>query len=257
MIGLNSRKSSTRPLFSFYLKRFIHSLSILQAIMTVCFLVFYYQQVINNEIIVFFLYFSVIIFIVYGFLIIGIYFLEKSLIEKEAPKSTEILDGIDDTKPLVIEDLLQGKTLQIYWFFFVKRHAGIREIQKALNISSSGTVSYQITKLLKAGIISKDEEEGKYSLKEEVKIGVLKFFTRIGNRTIPRISLYLVIYLTGFIIYLILGLIQGITFIRDPINLLLLFFLILGTIIFIIESYKIWKLMPIKSLRSKKEKKRA
>ena len=251
MMESKSRKNHVKPLLSFYFKRVIHYLSILQGIMTICFLIFYSQRVIDIEIVIFYLYFSVIIFIAYGFLIVGIYFFEKPHIEKVTTKPTESLEEIEEIKPLIIEDLLQGKTLQVYWFFFIKRHAGVREIQKALNISSSGTVFYQITKLLKAGIISKDNEEGKYSLKEEVKIGILKFFIRIGNRIIPRISLYLIIYFSGFIIYLILAMIKGVGFFFDPINLLLLFFLILGTITFVLESYKIWKLKPIKSLSKK------
>ena len=105
---------------------------------------------------------------------------------------------------------------------------------------------YQITKLLKAGIISKNDEEGKYSLNEEVKIGILRFFIRIGNRTFPRISLYLIIYILGFIVYLILALIQSDKFLTNPVSLLFLFFLIFGTTIFILETLKIQKLKPIK-----------
>jgi hypothetical protein len=219
--------------------------------MTIYFLIFYSQGVINREIIIFYLYFSITIFIVYGFLIVGIHFLEKSRIEQVIAKPTKRLKEVEKLKPEITKELLQGKTLQVYWYFFIKKQAGVREIQKALNISSSGTVSYQINKLLEAGIISRDTEEGKYSLKEELKIGILKFFIRINNRAIPRIALYLIIFLAGFIIYLILAIIQGLEFFFDPINLLLLFFLILVTIIFIFESYKIWKLKPVKSLRTK------
>jgi hypothetical protein len=178
-------------------------------------------------------------------LIFSIHFLERPEIEKVIPEATQSLEEITEIKPEITEDFLQGKTLQVYWYFFTKRQAGVREIQKALNISSSGTVSYQITKLLKAGIISKDEEEGKYSIKEEVKIGILKFFIRIGNKTIPRISLYLLIYSFGFITFLILAIIQGLYFFSDPLNLVLLCFLIIGTIIFILESNKIRKLKPL------------
>ncbi len=178
-------------------------------------------------------------------MIFGIHLLERPEIEKIIPESTQNEIELTEVKPEINEDFLQGKTLQVYWYFFTKRQAGVREIQKALNISSSGTVSYQITKLLKAGIISKDDEEGKYSIKEDIKIGILKFFIRVGNRTIPRISLYLLIYISGFITFLILTGIQGVNFLSDPLNLLLLCFLIIGTIIFILESYKIRKLKPI------------
>ncbi len=242
---VKSRKVQIKSLVSFYLKRLIYSLTILQGIMTLCFLIFYFQNVTNLEIIIFYLYFSILIFIAYGFLIFGIHFLEKPRIEKIIPDSTETLEELIEIKPEITEDFLQGKTLQVYWYFFTKRQAGVREIQKALNISSSGTVSYQITKLLKAGIISKDDEEGKYSIKKDLKIGILKFFIRIGNKTIPRISLYILIYSFGFITFLILAMIQGINFFSDPVNLLLLCFLIIGTIIFILESYKIRKLKPI------------
>ena len=255
MMGFRSRKIRNKLLLKFFLRKVIHSLFILLAIMTICFLVLYSQRIIDIDFILFYLYFSAILFIVYSFLIIGIYFLEQPLIEKIAVEPTEIVEEIDDSKPIIIEDLLQGKTLQVYWFFFVKKHVGVREIQKLSSISSSGTVSYQLNKLLKAGIISKDEEEGKYSLKKVVKIGIFKFFIRIGNRAIPRISLYLIIYLSGFIIYLILALIQGISFFLDPINLLMLFFLILGTTVFVLESYKIWKLIPIRSVKKNREKK--
>jgi len=241
-----SRKNYTKSLLSYYLKRIIHNLTILQGIMTILFLLMYTQNVIDQNIIDFFLYFSIITFIFYGFLIYGIHLLERPRIKKITPKPTQTVEIITEIKPKISENILQGKTLQVYWYFFTHKLAGVREIQKALNISSSGTVSYQITKLLKAGFISKDEKEGKYYLNEEVKIGILRFFIRIGKRTIPRISLYLIIYFLGFIIYLILAMIQGIGFFSDPINLLLLFFLILGTIIFILESYKIWKLKPIK-----------
>ena len=48
--------------------------------------------------------------------------------------------------------------------------AGVREIQKTLKMVSSGTASYQINKLVKAGIISKKEEDGKYYIKEDVNL---------------------------------------------------------------------------------------
>ncbi|MFW9948428.1 MAG: hypothetical protein ACFFDX_16500, partial [Candidatus Odinarchaeota archaeon] len=96
-----------------------------------------------------------------------------------------------------------------------------------------------------AGVISKNSEEGKYILNEEIKIGVLRFFMRIGNRVIPRISLYLIIYVLGFIVYFILAIIRGNEFLTDPISLFLLLFLILGMSIFILEALKIRKLKPI------------
>jgi len=145
------------------------------------------------------------------------------------------------------EKVLQGKTLQIYWYILTHNQAGVREIQKALKISSPGTVSYQINKLLKTGIISKNKKNGKYYVNEEIKKGVLGFYTRIGFIILPRFSLYLIINIFGFMAYLIFAIIYGDKFITNIGSILLLFFLVFGTAVFIFESIKIWKRRPTKS----------
>jgi DNA-binding transcriptional ArsR family regulator len=142
------------------------------------------------------------------------------------------------------ETVLQGKTLQVYWYILTHHRAGVREIQKALKMVSSGTVAYQLDKLMKAGIISKNDEDGKYYVKEGVKKGVLGFYFRLGHLMIPRYSLYLVINILGVIGYVYLAIIYGDAFITNPASLLFLFFIIYCTCVFIYESIKIWKRKP-------------
>jgi len=142
------------------------------------------------------------------------------------------------------ETVLQGKTLQVYWYILTHHRAGVREIQKALKMVSSGTVAYQLDKLMKAGIISKNDEDGKYYVKEGVKKGVLGFYFRLGHLMIPRYSLYLVINILGVIGYIYLATIYGDAFITSPASLLFLFFIIYCTCVFIYESMKIWKRKP-------------
>ncbi|MFW9969838.1 MAG: winged helix-turn-helix domain-containing protein [Candidatus Odinarchaeota archaeon] len=163
----------------------------------------------------------------------------------------------NETKPLkngINSDLLQidknkplrGKTLQIYWYILTHKYAGVREIQKALNFSSPGTVSYQLKKLSNAGIISKDIRNEKYYVNEELKKGLLGFYVRIGYFMIPRFLFYLIFYILGFIGYLIFAGIYGENFITNPGSLLLLFFLIFGTVVFIFEYIKMLKRKPAK-----------
>jgi DNA-binding transcriptional ArsR family regulator len=142
------------------------------------------------------------------------------------------------------ETVLQGKTLQVYWYILTHSNAGVREIQKALKMVSSGTVAYQLDKLVKAGIVSKNDEDGKYYVKEDLKKGVLGFYFRLGSFMIPRYSIYLVVNILGVIVYLILAIIYGDVFIISPGSLLLLFFLIFSTCVFIYESIKIWERKP-------------
>ncbi len=142
------------------------------------------------------------------------------------------------------EKVLQGKTLQVYWYILTHHRAGVREIQKALKISSSGTVAYQLDKLMKVGIISKNDEDGKYYVKESVKKGVLGFYFHLGPLMIPRYYLYLVINILCVIGYILLARIYGDVFITHPASLLFLFFIIFFTSVFIFESMKIWKRKP-------------
>ncbi|MFX0167033.1 MAG: winged helix-turn-helix domain-containing protein [Candidatus Hodarchaeota archaeon] len=153
-----------------------------------------------------------------------------------------------DVKAQKIKDnkkkVLQGRTLQIYWYILTHHQAGVREIQKALKMVSSGTVAYQLDKLMKAGIISKNDEDGKYYVKEGIKKGVLGFYFRFGPFMIPRYSLYLVVNILGVLGYIFLAWIYGDTFITNPASLLFLFFIIFCTSVFIYESIKIWKRKP-------------
>ncbi|MFX1554251.1 MAG: winged helix-turn-helix domain-containing protein [Promethearchaeota archaeon] len=140
--------------------------------------------------------------------------------------------------------VLHGKTLQVYWYILTHSRAGVREIQKALKMVSSGTVAYQLDKLMKAGIISKNEKDGKYYVKEGVKKGVLGFYFRLGPLMIPRYSLYLVVNILGVLGYVFLAWMYGDEFITNPASLLFLFFIIFCTLVFIYESIKIWKRKP-------------
>ncbi|MFW9876092.1 MAG: hypothetical protein ACFFG0_23565 [Candidatus Thorarchaeota archaeon] len=230
----------------YYLKRIFNYLTIFHGILTIIFLFQYSQTDNRRSVIEFYLFSSIILFVIYGFLILASHFLSKSYYSTIIQESKEPIKLLKKVKKEITETSIEGKALQVYWYLYSHNHASIREMQKALNFSSSGTVAYQITKLLNDGIISKSHEEGKYIINKEIKIGILKFFVRIGTRVIPRISFYLIIYILGFVIYSILALLYGNKFITEPLSFLLLFFLITGTIILIFESIKIWKLNPNK-----------
>lgn len=229
----SSTESESRTTFSknfliYYLKRVFHYIIILHGIMTITFLILCFQAI---WIIDLYIILSISAFIAYGIIIFTLSFLYKPEIEMITNKPANEL-------------LLEGKTLQIYWYIFTHSLAGIREIQKALDISSSGTVSYQINKLIDAGLILRDDAVGKYYIKEEIKNGIFKFYIRIRNGVIPRVSLYLIIYIFGFVFYLFFVFIRGTLIFKDPISILLLFFLIFGTVILILQTIKIWKIKP-------------
>ena len=176
---------------------------------------------------------------------------EGLAISSESSKSknrTSLAMSDPDVKAQKVKDnrekVLHGKTLQVYWYILTHHRAGVREIQKALKMVSPGTVTYQLNKLVKAGIVTKNDKDGKYYVKEGVKKGVLGFYFRLGPLMIPRYSLYLVINILGVILYAYFATIYGDTFITHPASLLFIFFIIYCTSVFIFESMKIWKRKP-------------
>ncbi len=144
----------------------------------------------------------------------------------------------------VDNDLLQGKSLQVYWYLLEHGSTGIREIHRALNFSSPGLVSYQIKKLMKAGLVSKDEATEKYFVSREVKTGLLNFYVKVGNFLAPRFSIYLIGFLFGFIMFFFSSFLWGDQFITKPGSIILLMFLIFGSLAFIYESMKLGQLKP-------------
>lgn len=238
--------NNRRHLVIYAFKKTLYYLTLLYGVLAILYIILVFPSIDQLEITIFFLYFTLIMCIIYGLITFVIHLLQKSYIKAFIGKPREGSKPITKITPELANNLLQGKTLQVYWYIFTHNQAGIREIQKALNFTSSGTVSYQVTKLLNAGIVLKDESEGKYFINKEIKIGVLKFFVRIGNRMFPRIALYLIIYILGFMIFLFLVVISGYRFVWNPLNIFLLLLLITGIIIFVIESFRIWKLNPTK-----------
>ncbi|MFX0206847.1 MAG: helix-turn-helix domain-containing protein [Candidatus Hodarchaeota archaeon] len=140
------------------------------------------------------------------------------------------------------EDLLKGKTLQIYWYLLTHGSSGIREIQKELKIPSPSTVSYHINKLVDAGLVIQSESTGKYLVKSEVKNGIMGLYIKIGRRMIPRMLLYLSFFSIGSLLSLSIILFQGSV---TPVEFLFLLFSLIAAGIFIFETYKIWNMKPL------------
>jgi DNA-binding transcriptional ArsR family regulator len=56
-------------------------------------------------------------------------------------------------------DALGGTTLKVYRYLFkLGKPAGVRDIQRALGLSSSSVAEYHLKKLLQSGLIKEDQE---------------------------------------------------------------------------------------------------
>ncbi|MCW4015719.1 MAG: winged helix-turn-helix domain-containing protein [Candidatus Bathyarchaeota archaeon] len=96
-----------------------------------------------------------------------------------------------------VKDTLKGNTLEIYRFL-VKNNkpVGIREVQRALNLSSPSVVAYHFSKLEEAGLVK--QEQGDYVVSKVI----LDYNIRISRFIIPRHLFYFIFAIATLIIEL-------------------------------------------------------
>jgi hypothetical protein len=136
--------------------------------------------------------------------------------------------------------MLKGKTLVVYWYLLQQptHTVGVREVQRALSFSSPSVALHHLEKLQDLGLIQK-KVTGEYILQEEVKVGILTFFTRVGRYLVPRYLFYSVLLSTMLTAYLTLCTVGRII----PSFYAVLFGLI-ASIIFWIETFRLWRARP-------------
>jgi len=140
----------------------------------------------------------------------------------------------------VIESQLKGKTIQVYWYLIRSSNhsAGVREIQRSLHFSSPSIAVHHLGKLQDLGLVTK-KRTGEYVLKEEVKVGLLRFFTRVGRFLVPRYLFYSVWLTTMLITYLLF---YGLT--GSVHNFFALAFGVIGCSVLWFETIRLWREKP-------------
>jgi len=139
-----------------------------------------------------------------------------------------------------IESELKGKTLQIYWYMLRSpgSHVGVREIQRTLHLSSPSVASHHLEKLVSLGLVDKTRT-GEYYITQEVKVGLLRFFTRLGRFLVPRYLFYSVWFTTMLITYFIFYQPNG-----SIHNLVAMIFGTLASLILWLETIRLWRQKP-------------
>ena len=153
------------------------------------------------------------------------------------------MNSMSEPKPVSdlaqIESELKGKTLQIYWYMLRSpgSHVGVREIQRALRLSSPSVASHHLEKLVSLGLVDKTRT-GEYYITQEIKVGLLRFFTRLGRFLVPRYLFYSVLFTTMLITYIALNRYYG------NINIVALIFGTLASFILWLETIRLWRQKP-------------
>jgi len=140
----------------------------------------------------------------------------------------------------LLESTLKGKTLIVYWYMLQQpnRSVGVREVQRSLKFSSPSIAVHHLEKLEELGLVKK-KPTGEYALEEEVKIGILQFFTRMGRFMVPRFLFYSVLFTTMLATYSVLCILAHVW----P-NFYALVFGFIAAVAFWIETIRVWRAKP-------------
>jgi predicted DNA-binding transcriptional regulator len=140
-----------------------------------------------------------------------------------------------------LESELKGKTLLVYWYLLQRstRGVGVREVQRALGFSSPSIAVHHLQKLLDLGLVEK-KGTGEYVLEEEVKVGILRLFTRLGRFMVPRYLFYSVLFTTMLATYLAVSIISQTT----P-SFYTITFGSVAMAIFWVETFRLWRARPV------------
>jgi DNA-binding transcriptional ArsR family regulator len=147
---------------------------------------------------------------------------------------------LNEAEEAKFEYALRGKAWKVYWLLLKSGHPlSVREVQKALRFSSPSVAQHHLEQLRELGLVEKQNVGGHYFLVNEVKIGVLRHFVKLGRLLFPRYFFYAV-FSTVFYALFLLFLVQGIT--RE--NLFIITFGAIVSVIFWYEAFRVWSLRP-------------
>lgn len=147
---------------------------------------------------------------------------------------------LNEAEEAKFEYALRGKAWKVYWLLLKSGHPlSVREVQKALHFSSPSVAQHHLEQLRELRLVEKQNVGGHYFLVNEVKIGVLRHFVKLGRLLFPRYFFYAV-FSTVFYALFLLFLVQGIT--RE--NLFIITFGAIVSVIFWYEAFRVWSLRP-------------
>ena len=96
-----------------------------------------------------------------------------------------------------LEAELRGNTLRVYWYMLQQsKPVGVREVQRALGMSSPSVASHHLSKLLDLDLIAK-QTDNSYELKQIVKVGTLRNFVAYRGVLLPRYA-FVAFFFTAF-----------------------------------------------------------
>jgi SOS-response transcriptional repressor LexA len=130
--------------------------------------------------------------------------------------------------------------MRVYLYLLKHGGGGVREIQRALNLSSGALAQYHLNKLESLGVAKSDN--GNYAVNKDISVDVLQGFTKVGTHLVPRFIFYAVSFgiFAGFLMYKVFT----IAFLPSVYEVALGVLLIAAVAAFWYETVMAWRHLP-------------
>ncbi|MGV9102841.1 MAG: helix-turn-helix domain-containing protein [Promethearchaeia archaeon] len=138
-----------------------------------------------------------------------------------------------------LEQSIKGKTLRVYWYML--RHPEpmtAREIQHGTDLSSPSLSMHHLEKMKDIGLVNKDRH-GRYTVRRDIRVGMLKQFIGKGRLMVPRYLFYATFYSS-----LTAALATLLWYFIDWYSVLLLFLMASVCAVLWYEAFRIWRNVP-------------
>ena len=146
----------------------------------------------------------------------------------------------EDTDSVDLQKELKGNTLIIYWFLLRSDESySAREIQRKTGVSSPSLALHHLNRLIDLGLVKKDQH-GEYSVAQRVSPGLLSLFSGKGKSFVPRFMFYALLS-SGLLLSAVYMFYDRL----DTAAVLLIMALAIFSVIFWLESLRIWRIQPI------------
>lgn len=138
-----------------------------------------------------------------------------------------------------IDDLLKGKTMGVYALLLTHGPMGVRDVQRALGLSSPSLALHHLNKLAEVELVAKDEN-GVYSVLKQVRVGSLTLFVKIGTRLIPRFIFLITLFSSMLVVYVALLM----SWPMKTQDIMYVSMTLIGISVLLYEAWKMWLLKP-------------
>ena len=114
-----------------------------------------------------------------------------------------------DTRPRAangspIASTIRGNTVRVYLFVLRNGPCELRDVQRALGLSTPSLAFYHLARLVQAGVVSR-VEDGRYVVVSDISADLLDGYIKFGKRLIPQLFFLTLIFtgILGYYTYLI------------------------------------------------------